>query len=94
MLKNERVLMAVNIEKGNDEPKKGMSIGGSISFSASAVVIRIRKEAREELERIPDTMRRDVLNEAVDISKVTTHPFDITSDEIKEAKKRKGVPVD
>lgn len=72
------------------EEKKEIKIGDSVRGFDSVTVIKISGEANKELDKIPQNIRREVLSEAVEVSKGTIHPYDVTLQEVLEAKKRKG----
>lgn len=67
-----------------------LQLGKSISLTSNATIIKIEKDANEELYKLPQNMRREILSEAVEASKGTIHPYDVTLQEVLEAKKRKG----
>jgi ASC-1-like (ASCH) protein len=73
------------------EKEKEIKVGDSITFSEKVTVIKIRGEAVKELGQLPQNLRQEVANEAVELSKGTIHPYDVTLQEVIEAKKRKGV---
>jgi len=83
--------MSENEERKKEEKKKEIKIGDSITLTDTVTVIKIRGEASKELDTVPQSVRQDVLNEAVELSKGTIHPYDVTLEEVKEAKKKKGV---
>ncbi len=77
------------------EKKKGkikeVKIGEKVTVTDTVTVIKIRGDAVKELDKLPQNIRQEVLDEAVELSKSTTHPYEVTLEEIREAKKRKGV---
>ena len=79
-------------EKQRKEKKKEILIGDSISLSSSVTIIRIRREAKEELDRLANELRQGILNAAVEVSKSTIHPYDVTLEDVKEAKRKEGIP--
>lgn len=83
--------MSKNEEQKKEERKKEIKIGDSITLTDTVTVIKIRGEATKELDKVPQNVRQEVLNEAVELSKGTIHPYDVTLEEVREAKKRKGV---
>lgn len=78
-------------QEDKKKEKKEIKIGDSIGFSESITVIKIRGEAVKELDKLPQNIRQEVANEAVELSKGTIHPYDVTLEEVTEAKKKKGV---
>jgi len=83
--------MSKNEEQKKEERKKAIKVGDSITLTDTVAVIKIRGEATKELDKLPQNVRQEVLNEAVELSKGTIHPYDVTLEEVREAKKRKGV---
>jgi hypothetical protein len=88
----------IRIEEGRmseEEKDKGkvkeIKVGEKITVTETVTVIKIRGEATKELEQLPQNFRQEVLDEAVELSKNTIHPYDVTLEEVKEAKKKKGV---
>lgn len=77
----------------NEEKKKikEIKIGDKVTVSETVTVIKIRGEAVKELDKLPQDIKQEVLDEALELSKNTTHPFEVTLEEVKEAKKKKGV---
>jgi len=75
----------------NDDKKKEVKLGETITLTETVRVIRIRNEAMKELEKLPADIRNEVLDEAVKLTMNTIHPYDVTLSEVVEAKKRKGV---
>jgi hypothetical protein len=78
-------------EEKKEEEVKEKKVGDTITVTETVTVIVIRGEAMKELDTVPQSIRQDVLNEAVELSKGTIHPYDVTLEEVKEAKKKKGV---
>jgi len=84
-------------ENASNEKKKetgkvySVKVGESIGFTSNAIVIKIQGEANKELYRLPENIRRDILDEAVELSKGTIHPYDVSIQEVLEAKKKKGI---
>jgi len=79
-------------EEEKDKGKvKEIKVGEKITVTETVTVIKIRGEATKELEQLPQNFRQEVLDEAVELSKNTIHPYDVTLEEVKEAKKKKGV---
>jgi len=70
---------------------KEIRIGEKVTVTDTVTVIKIRGDAVKELDRLPQNIRQEVLDEAVELSKSTSHPYDVTLEEIREAKRRKGV---
>lgn len=72
-----------------DEGKKEQKIkvGEKISIIEKVTVIKIRKEATEELNKLPVNLRNKVLEKAVKLTMKTDHPYDVTLDEVTKAKK-------
>jgi hypothetical protein len=69
---------------------KEIRVGESITFSDKVTVIKIRGEAMKELDKLPQSVRQEVLNEAIELSKNTTHPYDVTKEDGIEARKKRG----
>lgn len=89
-------LIRIAVEKMSEEDKKKeekkeVKIGETITLTDTVTVIKIRGEAVKELGELPQNVRQEVANEAVELSKGTVHPYDVTLQEVIEAKKRKGV---
>lgn len=78
-------------EEKKKEGKKEIKIGATITLTSNFTVIKIRGEAVKELDKLPQNVRQEVVNEAVELSKGTIHPYDVTLEEVTEAKKKKGV---
>jgi hypothetical protein len=78
-------------EKKKEGKVKEIRVGETITVTDTVTVIVIRGEANKELDKLPQNVRQEVLNEAVELSKSTTHPYEVTLEEVTEAKKRKGV---
>jgi len=83
--------MSKNERQKKEGKRKEIKFGDSITVTDTFTVIKIRSEAVKELDKLSQNVRQEVLNEAVELSKSTIHPYDITLDEVIEAKKRKGV---
>lgn len=81
-----KILMSVS--------EKEIRIGDVIKIFDTLRVIRIRKEAVEELNKLPKNIRNEVLDEAVKITLNTTHPYDVTLEDVLEAKKKKVNPIE
>ncbi len=78
-------------EENKKEGKKEIKFGDTISMKETVTVIKIRGEAVKELDKLPLDIRQEVTNEAVELSKGTIHPYDVTLEEVIGAKKKKGV---
>jgi hypothetical protein len=78
-------------DKTDNKKKKEVKAEGSIGFTVDAIIIKVDGEANKELYRLPKDIRQSILDEAVEISKGTIHPFEVTLQEVTDAKKKKGV---
>lgn len=85
------MVMSKKEEQEMEEHKKEIKIGATIQLFDAVKVIRIRKEAVEELNKLPKNVRNEVLDEAVKITMNTIHPYDVTLEDILEAKKKMKV---
>lgn len=65
--------------------KKEITVGSTLTLSSSVIVVRIRAEAQEELNKIPKKRRREILDKAIEISKERGRPYDVTREDILEA---------
>lgn len=83
--------MSKNEEQKKEEKKKEIRVGDSIALTETVTVIKIRGEAVKELDKLPKDIREEILNEAVEATKGTIHPYDVTLEDVIKAKKRKGV---
>jgi hypothetical protein len=85
------VFLSKNEEQKKEEKKKEIRVGDSIALTETVTVIKIRGEAVKELDKLPKDIREEILNEAVEATKGTIHPYDVTLEDVIKAKKRKGV---
>ena len=83
--------MANANEKKKEEKKKEIKIGDSITLTETVTVIKIKEDAVKELNKLPEDIRQEILNEAVEVSKDTIHPYVVTLEDVIKAKKKKGV---
>jgi hypothetical protein len=74
--------------QGETKEKVRITIGETLQIFDMVTVIRIRKEAAEELDKLPKDVRNRVLDEAVKITLNMDHPYDVTLEDVLEAKKK------
>jgi len=72
--------------KGKQKKKMKITVGETIRIFDIVTVIRIRKEAAEELDKLPKDVRNKVLDEAVKTTLNTDHPYDVTLEDVLEEK--------
>jgi hypothetical protein len=77
-----------NKSQGETKEKMKITVGETIRIFDIVTVIRIRKEAAEELDKLPKDVRNRVLDEAMKITLNTDHPYDVTLEDVLEAKKK------
>jgi hypothetical protein len=87
------IAMSEKEKHETEEHKKEIKIGDTIQLFATVKVIKIRKEAAEELDKLPQNIRNEVLDEAVKITMNTIHPYDVTLEDVLEAKKKKVTSI-
>jgi hypothetical protein len=87
------IAMSEKEKHETEEHKKEINIGDTIQLFATVKVIKIRKEAAEELDKLPQNIRNEVLDEAVKITMNTIHPYDVTLEDVLEAKKKKVTSI-
>lgn len=78
-------------EQKEEVNKKKIKVGDKVQLFSTLTVIRIRKKAVEELNKLPENFRNEILDEAVKLTMNTIHPYDVTLEDVLKAKKRKGI---